>query len=293
MHGKCGSSSARYCYAAWLHHLLSAHEHGLSIPPGVVAELGPGNSLGTGLAALLSGAQKYYALDSVELLDKRKTLALFDDMLFLFKNRERIPGKGEFPEIEPYLDVHDFPSGILTENLLARTLDAERTEQIRNAIVHADGRGSGGIGISYSAPWDASARIPEGSVDMIFSQFVMEHVDELLPTYEKLHKLIKPGGFMSHIIDFKSHGYTAKWNGHWVYTDRLWRLARGKRSYFINRHPHSRHIDYMRQCGFEIIGDHVVRSDQGISRRHLAREFQDFSDEDLTTSLALIQAVKK
>ena len=60
-----GTSSARYCYSVWLRHLIRAGETGLSTQPKVVAELGPGDSLGIGLAALVSGSSLYYALDIV------------------------------------------------------------------------------------------------------------------------------------------------------------------------------------------------------------------------------------
>ena len=47
-------------------HLVMAHRSGLSTQPEVVAELGPGDSLGIGMAALLTGAEVYYAFDVVE-----------------------------------------------------------------------------------------------------------------------------------------------------------------------------------------------------------------------------------
>src|SRR5687767_9884078 len=62
--GSGGTTSARYCYSVWLRHLVKAHESGLNSNPGNVAELGPGDSLGVGIAALLSGADHYYALDA-------------------------------------------------------------------------------------------------------------------------------------------------------------------------------------------------------------------------------------
>ena len=49
--------------------------------PAIIAELGPGNSLGVGLAGLISGAEKYYGLDVVEYCSSAETLGLFDEIV--------------------------------------------------------------------------------------------------------------------------------------------------------------------------------------------------------------------
>ncbi len=51
-----GSDSAAYCYRIWLRHLVLADRAGLPTHPKVAAEIGPGDSLGTGIMALLTGA---------------------------------------------------------------------------------------------------------------------------------------------------------------------------------------------------------------------------------------------
>jgi hypothetical protein len=61
--GTGGSDSARYCYAAWLRHLASFSDVAPELRPRVAAEMGPGDSLGLGIAALLSGVERYAALD--------------------------------------------------------------------------------------------------------------------------------------------------------------------------------------------------------------------------------------
>jgi len=63
--GTGGTDSARYCYSVWLRHLVMAKRNGLNPYPRIVAELGPGDSLGIGLAALISGCDKYFALTSL------------------------------------------------------------------------------------------------------------------------------------------------------------------------------------------------------------------------------------
>ncbi len=63
--GTGGTISARYCYSVWMRHLVIAKENGLNTSPRIVAELGPGDSLGIGLAALIGGCDRYFAFDIV------------------------------------------------------------------------------------------------------------------------------------------------------------------------------------------------------------------------------------
>jgi len=82
-HGPGSTASARYCYSVWLRHLVMAGKSGLPTRPLTVAELGPGGSLGTGLAALLSGAEKYIGLDAVEHALNQTNIRILSELLTL------------------------------------------------------------------------------------------------------------------------------------------------------------------------------------------------------------------
>lgn len=290
--GTGGTISARYCYTVWLRHLTIAHKNGLSPQLDTIAELGPGDSIGIGLAALISGANKYYALDAVKYARNKRNIKIFDELVTLFKAREKIPDEIEFPRIKFCLDSYDFPSHILTEKHLGEALKQDRLDSIRKALLNLDGGDENGIQISYCVPWYDLAVVKENSIDMIYSQAVMEHVDNLDYTYEVLHRWLKPSGFLSQDVDFRSHGTASKWNGHWGYSDFVWKLMRGKLPYLLNRRLHSEHINLLEKFGFKIVCDLKTKDTSGIKRESLAPKFKDMSDDDLITSTAFIQAIK-
>ena len=284
----------RYYYSVWLRHLVKARENGLDTCPRVVAELGPGDALGLGMAALLSGADQYYALDAVRYAAPEANLRILDELVSLFRSRAGIPNGTEYPKAEPRLSSYDFPGGILSDKLLSETLAEERVNAIRQAVTHLDedARGSANTRIRYFTPWCNAVVIARGSVDAIYSQAVLEHVDDLPKTYRALNDWLKPGGYMSHAIDFKCHGTAGEWNGHWTYSDISWRLIRGKRPYLLNREPYSTHEELARNAGFQIVRDERTKLASDLSRRRLARRFRRLSDDDLTTGSCFVQAIK-
>jgi hypothetical protein len=80
-----GTISARYCYSVWLRHLIMLHRAGQRTRFDTMVELGPGDSLGTGLAALLSGVQRYIALDALQYGSSERNLAIFEELVALFR----------------------------------------------------------------------------------------------------------------------------------------------------------------------------------------------------------------
>lgn len=293
--GTGGTDSARYCYSVWLRHLVMAKSNGLNPYPKIVAELGPGESLGVGLAALISGSDKYFAFDVVEHANAERNLEIFDELVTLFKNRTAIPGGGEFPEVKPHLEGYDFPADILDGNRLQHALERTRIERIRDSIIDLQRNDSL---IRYKVPWHDASVLEAESVDMIYSQAVLEHVDDLLNTYKAMRLWLKPTGFISHQIDFRCHGTADAWNGHWAYSDLMWKLIdfmwklTKKRPYSLNREPHSMHIALLKEEGYRVVCDKVSESKSSLTKLELAPRFKSISDDDLTTSGAFIQAMK-
>ena len=286
--GTGGTVSAQYCYSVYLRHLVMAAQHGLATDPRAVVELGPGDSLGIGLMALLTGAEQYYALDAVRHASTETNLIIFDELAKLLTARAPIPSGGEFAEILPELNDYTFPTQILSETMLTQTLAPDRLSRLRHALAEDMTTGP----IRYIALMGRMHEIPADSVDLILSQAVMEHVDELEETYAECFRCLKPGGYMSHQIDLRCHDTAPEWNGHWKYSNLTWRLMRGSRPWFINRQPCSTHIDLVKQSGFSLRAQIIQSKNYGIPRKQLAKIFKNLSESDLLTAGVFILASK-
>jgi hypothetical protein len=130
-----------------------------------------------------------------------------------------------------------------------------------------------------------------GSIDMIYSQAVLEHVTDLSGVYEVMRRWLKPAGTMSHQIDYRCHGKADQWNGHWTYSDSIWKVIVGRRPYLLNRAPHSEHMRLLKSAGFSIVKERPVRAVSELKPQQLAARFRSLSEQDLTTCGAYVIAV--
>lgn len=290
--GGGGTQSAKYCYGVWLRHLILASQSGLSTPPQVVAELGPGESIGIGLAALLCGARAYYALDLIGYANARKNLEVLDGLVVLLRSRAPVPDAHDIPGVEPPLDSYAFPAHILTDERLKWALEPARVDALRKTVISLNTGGEANGPVRYLTSWQQAGAIEEGTVDLMLSQAVLEHVDNLDDAYEAMHRWLKPGGIMSHQIDFRSHALTKEWNGHWGIGDFSWKIIRGRRGYLLNRAPYATHVEHLRRLGFNVVRERRIYDSNGLPRTRLAQRFGGMSDEDLKTSGVLVQAIK-
>lgn len=291
--GTGGTTSGRYCYAVWMRHLSLVSRHVHPFRPRVVVELGPGDSIGLGLAALLGGAEAYHGLDvlahaSVE-TNERVLLELVD----LFRDRASIPDDFEFPHLLPVLSRYDRPASLFEDQELDQRLSVSSVSRLRSAIREM---GTGTSPIRYSCPWSAESVNP-ASADLIISHGALQDMDHH-PGRDDLHSNLAimagwlvDGGVMSHHIDLGCPGGTP-WNHHWAYGSFTWKLIRGKRPYYKNRVPLSEYLRLFKALGCDVVGVETTHS-EGLSRDRLAPPFCDLPDADLTARAALIVAVKR
>jgi hypothetical protein len=275
-----GTNVARYCYSVWLRHLIMLSRHGFEITRAQVGEVGPGDSIGIGLAALLAGASHYVGLDIVPFSARADLQTIFEELVQLYVGKQPIPDQNEFPRLRPALDSYQFPG-----HLVGWRSFSERVKSVRMEL-----RTGVGIGptIAYKAPWTSSKEIAAASLDLVFSQAVLEHVDGLEALYEAMSIWLKRGGYASHVIDFSSHGVAPFWNGHWAFSDWEWRSVRGRREYLLNRQPVSVHLACASRAGFEILHLHKDYGVSGVDRCALSKQFQSLDGEDLRTRGVLL-----
>ncbi|SFV53152.1 hypothetical protein MNB_SUP05-5-839 [hydrothermal vent metagenome] len=262
--GSGGSYSARYCYSVYLRHMVKAYESSLNTKPKVVAELGPGDSLGIGLMALLLGAEKYYAFDVVKFSDLSKNLVILEELITLLKQQENIPNDEEYPRVVPKLNNYEFPKNVYSDIYLKECLSEERIQKIKNSLFNSSM-------IEYKAPWFDDKNVQKNSVDMIISQAVLEHIDELDGTYKQLYQWLKNDGFMTHCIDFKSHGYAKTWDGHWKISKLRWFLLRGNRPYLINRKPYSIHFKLLKKHNFKFLKEVFIEKKPSFNNKRISK----------------------
>lgn len=285
-----GTASAAYCYGVWIKHLALLAGHGMHRVPRSVLELGPGASIGTGAAALLSGADRYIAIDAVPHVRSAANRAVFAELVGLFSARAPRPTAG-FPAFDHLLDGRLFPSGILGEAQLRRSLAPERVARLEAAVDHA-GRPGASEAIRYFT-WDHPQPVAAGSIDLAFSHVVMNQVTDLEKVYGRLGAWVAPGGWMSHQIDFTSLGTADEWNGHRAYGELAWKVISGHRPYFVNREPPATHLRLIEAAGFDIVSLERGRLPGGIDRSQLAARWRGMSDDDLATQTAFVVARRR
>lgn len=217
-------------------------------------ELGPGESLATAIVAWAYGASGGTLVDAGD-------FAVRDVAAY----RPLLDKLAEHPRVRDAQSLRAYAS---VEALLAAV----------NARVRTDGL--------------AGLRsLPTDSVDLVFSQAVLEHVPlaEFAATARELHRVLRPRGIASHRIDFKDH-LQGSINS-LRFSEALWEkpwFAMGS-GFYTNRLRFSAAKAAFEQAGFAVS---VLEQDRWrappIAPAKLDAAFRDLSDDDLRTSGAVL-----
>lgn len=159
---------------------------------------------------------------------------------------------------------------------IERLMDAQTIERARQVVGAELGRVARELGLDeaeaaarlrsgfdpdYLVGWD-SARHPAGSVDVVVSRAVLEHVPP--PAIEAwtadFSRILRPGGVMCHVIDnsdhWEHHDKTLSRIDFLRYEDGLfWRLACRDPQAYQNRLRHSDYLALFRRHGWTAVVD--------------------------------------
>ena len=210
-------------------------------------EMGPGDSVGSAIVAKALGSSRFILVDAGD-----------------YANRD----------VETYRNLsracmRDGPA----------MPDIERAASFEDVLTMC--------GASYLTRGLQSYReLPAASVDLIFSQAVLEHVrrHEFAEVAAQMYRILKPGGIASHQVDLRDHlggGLNnMRISSRWWETE----LMAGS-GFYTNRIRFSEMLNLFEQAGFmvEVVSTHRW-DDPPISRKKLAPEFRHFTGEDLLVS---------
>jgi SAM-dependent methyltransferase len=128
--------------------------------------------------------------------------------------------------------------------------------------------------------------IPDQSVDMIFSQSVLEHVRraEFAPTMAECRRILKPKGAFSSHVDLKDHLGGALNNLR--FRESQWESPLFANSgFYTNRIRYSQMLEEFRSAGFTVEWSRpVMWQVLPTPRDRLARDFREMPDEELRVS---------
>ena len=263
-----GTDSADYCYRVWIRHLSRLTDHGFKLQGAHIGELGPGDSIATGLAALLCGGGRYTGLDAIPYFATVDLEAMLNDIAEMLESRTPMARLDRYP-VEA-IDWSRLPEN--REDLRAG---------IRAGVNNCER-------LRYQAPWTSPDVIEREALDLVFSEGVLQCIDDIDATYQAMSYWLKPGGFASHAIGCSAGGLSPYWNGHWAFSDLEWRLVRGGRKFLLNRMPASAHIRCAESAGFEVLTCDRVYYPDGLDTASLAPRFREMDQEDLRTSRIIL-----
>jgi SAM-dependent methyltransferase len=139
------------------------------------------------------------------------------------------------------------------------------------------------------------ATLPDGSVDFIWSHSVLEHIplNELPILMREMRRVLKPGGRMSHNVDFQDHLGHALNNLR--FSEAFWEASlMSDAGFYTNRVRGLTMHEMMRDAGFELLDEGFGRwPELPTPRVALAPPFRDLNEDELLirTSHVLAQVL--
>jgi hypothetical protein len=231
-------------HRAFVENVLTQHAAFAGRKADAILELGPGNTLGAALFAVARGVGRIWLSDVGDFAES--------DMEFYRRLAALL--EAEQPEFSARVDFSD------RERMLAS------------------------LNATYLTRGTASlAEIPGGSLDVILSTAVLEHVGraEFATLAAEMMRTLRPGGTSYHEVDLMDHLGGAQNNLR--FTQCAWESPLMANSgFYTNRLRCSEILQIMRDAGFAVALARVARwPARPTPRGALARPFDAFSDDEM------------
>ena len=211
----------------------------------VILEIGPGDSIATSFLAHSYGA-KSILVDSGKFVEK--DLSSYHSLLDKINSQ------------------NDSLSDISLESGFEELLTALHSQYLVDGL-------------------DSLKLIDSSSVDLIFSQAVMEHIrkDEINDTINEFYRILKPGGVTSHRIDYKDHLNSSINNLR--FSGKIWESNLFANSgFYTNRIRHSEMIKLFSSSNLILIKEKTEEwSKVPLNRKKLNKAFKSLTEKDLLT----------
>jgi len=215
----------------------------------VCLELGPGDSLFSALIAKALGAEKTFLVDVGDYCSRNMSL---------------------------YRAMYKF----LLEQGYKLKVDLSSFERLMHSCRT----------IYMTSSLSALKKIPDNSVDFIFSQAVLEHIrkDEFLPTLRELHRILKPTGISSHVVDLRDHLGGALNNLR--FSELIWESNFfAKSGFYTNRIRFSEMLSLFEKAGFKVdIISKNIWNKLPTPKSKLHKQFYQLSDQDLSIASFIV-----
>lgn len=150
----------------------------------------------------------------------------------------------------------------------------------------------------YRAPCNW-ATIPDGSVDIVWSRAVLEHIAPgmIATLFREFRRILKPNGVMAHIIDNSDHWEHQDKSISRVnflkFGDTVWSIVNFHPLFYQNRLRHSDYLRLINEAGFAIVGSDAEvcsRSAAALDAIVLSTRFRTYDKKDLATITSRVVA---
>ncbi len=131
------------------------------------------------------------------------------------------------------------------------------------------------------------AAVPDGSIDLILSNSVLEHVGDMDGLTRELRRVLAPGGAMLHLVDYRDHFFRYPYH-HLLWSDAVW--ERWLNPGDLPRWRIRDHLDCFARHGLhsEVLRASPVASDFEKVRSRIHPRFSSYDETALATAFGII-----